>query len=160
LFPFLFPGDLEFDSHGKLRYCLTHEPVYAMLYYLSTDRLMKEPVKANIEIFGRKVEQARKGRGVREVAREIGISHATLSRVERGFMPDLETFGKICRWLKVDPAEILGVTDLMPQRPAVAVHFRKDQAIKPATARALANMILAAQRAMFIEHEEEAIPHA
>lgn len=121
---------------------------------------MKETVKANIEIFGRKIEQARAGRGVRDAAREIGVSPATLSRVERGFMPDLETFGKICRWLKVDPAEILGVTDVVSQRPAIAVHFRKDHAIKPSTAKALAQMILAAQRAILIEQKEASSPDA
>lgn len=50
-------------------------------------------------------------RGVREVAAEIGISPATVSRVERGHSPDLETFAKICRWLDVDPGEVLGFTN-------------------------------------------------
>jgi transcriptional regulator with XRE-family HTH domain len=115
---------------------------------------MKETVKQNIEIFGRKLEQARGTRGIREVAAEIGVSAATLSRVERGYMPDLETFGKICRWLKVDPAEILGMKDVVSKRPAVAVHFRKDQALQPATAAALAQMILAAQRALMLAEAE------
>ena len=69
-------------------------------------------------------------------------------------MPDLDTFGKICRWLKVDPAEVLGVTEVVPKRPAVAVHFRKDRALQPATAQALAELILAAQRAFMVEQEE------
>lgn len=125
-----------------------------MLFRLSSKCLMKETVKKNIEIFGRKVVKARGSRGVREVAREIGVSPATLSRVERGFMPDLETFGRICRWLKVDPAEILGVQEVVSKRPAVAVHFRKDQALRPPTAQALAQMILAAQRAMMVAEAE------
>lgn len=115
---------------------------------------MKETVRKNIEIFGRKVEQARGARGVREVAAEIGVSPATLSRVERGFMPDLETFGRICRWLTVDPAEILGVKDVVSKRPAAAVHFRKDQTIHPTTAQALGEMILAAQRALMFSETE------
>jgi|SRR5581483_3125585 len=122
---------------------------------MSSKCLMRETVKQNIEIFGRKVEQSRAKRGVREVAAEIGVSPATLSRVERGFMPDLETFGKICRWLKVDPAEILGVKDVVSKRPAVAVHFRKDQTLRPTTAQALAEMILAAQRAVMVSGNQE-----
>ena len=121
---------------------------------MSTDRIMKETVRHNIEIFGRRLQQARGGRGVREVAQDIGISAATLSRVERGLMPDLETFGKISRWLKVDPAEVLGVKDVAPRRPAVAVHFRKDHALKPSTASALAQLILSAQRAAMVTEEE------
>lgn len=115
---------------------------------------MSETVKQNIEIIGRKLEKARGARGVRAVALEIGVSAATLSRVERGYMPDLETFGKICRWLKIDPAEVLGVKDVVSKRPAVAVHFRKDQALQPTTAEALAQMILAAQRAMMFAETE------
>lgn len=121
---------------------------------MSTSCLMKETVKQNIEIFGRKLEQTRGIRGIREVAAEIGVSAATLSRVERGYMPDLETFGKICRWLKVDPAEILGIKEVVSKRPAVAVHFRKDQALQPSTAEALAQLILAAQRALMVAEAE------
>jgi transcriptional regulator with XRE-family HTH domain len=111
-------------------------------------------MKENIEAFGRKLATARGSRGVRDAAKEIDISPATLSRVERGYMPDLDTFGKICRWLKVDPAEVLGIKEVVSTRPAVAVHFRKDQALRPETAQALAQMILAAQRAMLVTNEE------
>src|SRR5438270_12975108 len=112
-------------------------------------------MREKIEEFGRQLAQSRGKRGVREVAAEIEISPATLSRVERGYMPDLETFGKICRWLKVDPAEILGIKEFVSKRPAVAVHFRKDQALQPSIAEALAQMILAAQRALMVTEAEE-----
>ena len=71
-------------------------------------------------------------------------------------MPDLDTFGSVCRWLKVDPAEILGVKNVISKRPAAAVHFRKDQALRPETAQALAELILAAQRAFMVAEEERA----
>lgn len=38
--------------------------------------------------------------GLREFGEQIGISAATLSRIERGNVPDVETFFKICKWLK------------------------------------------------------------
>jgi len=117
---------------------------------------MKETAVNKLEMFGRRLKEARGGRGTRDLALEIGVSAATLSRVERGLMPDLETFGKICRWLKVDPAEILGVKEVVSRRPAVAVHFRKDHALQPTTAQALAEMILAAQRAFMLAEEEKA----
>lgn len=86
---------------------------------------------------------------MRETAGEIGISHATLSRVERGYVPDLETFRKICTWLEVDPAEVLGMkTTSSSSMPVASVHFRKDQAIKPTTATALGDLIVTAQRAL------------
>jgi transcriptional regulator with XRE-family HTH domain len=36
-------------------------------------------------------------------AKQIGISKATLSRIEKGNMPDVLTLGKLCKWLKTDP---------------------------------------------------------
>jgi hypothetical protein len=67
-------------------------------------------------------------------------------------MPDLETFGKVCRWLGVDPGEVLRIkareSNTTEAPLQVAVHFRKDQLIEPRTAQALAQLILAASRAM------------
>jgi transcriptional regulator with XRE-family HTH domain len=113
-------------------------------------------LKISLESLGRKLVEQRGERGVRETAREIGISHSTLSRVERGYLPDLETFSKICKWLKIDPGEVLGVASAAKQaKPKVSVHFRKDQTLAPKTAQALAQMILAAQRALIAMEEEE-----
>lgn len=103
-----------------------------------------------LQSLGRKLLEKRSGRGIREVAAEIGVSPATLSRVERGNLPDLETFGKICRWLDIDPGEVLRVKPSAAQRPTVAVHFKKDRALAPKTAKALADMILAAHRALMV----------
>src|SRR5207302_9273891 len=97
----------------------------------------------------------RGGRGVRDVAREIAISPATLSRVEAGKMPDLLTFKKICAWLKINPAEILGIPSGTAKDPSAAldsmpvwaaVHLRADVALSPEAASDLAQLILVAQR--------------
>lgn len=40
--------------------------------------------------------------GLRKCANEIGISSATLSRVENGDSIDIETFYKICVWLNLE----------------------------------------------------------
>lgn len=37
--------------------------------------------------------------GVREAAKEIGVSHGTLSRIERGEAMDGNTLAKILLWL-------------------------------------------------------------
>lgn len=42
--------------------------------------------------------------GLREAAREIGISHGTLSRIERGEEMDAKTLVKILAWLFSDAA--------------------------------------------------------
>jgi len=98
------------------------------------------------------LRERRGGRGVREVATEIGISPATLSRVEAGKLPDLLTFRKLCTWLKVDPATILetpketGSQPVEAPIPAAAVHLRADVLLTPEAASDLAQLILAAQR--------------
>ena len=40
-----------------------------------------------------------------ECSKNIGISKATLSRIENGSMPDLLTFFKIVKWLEKDIKE-------------------------------------------------------
>jgi transcriptional regulator with XRE-family HTH domain len=109
-----------------------------------------------LQTLGRKLLEARGDRGIREVATEVGVSSATLSRVERGYMPDLETFGKICRWLQIDPGEILGVKRKAAGGvPTASVQFRKDETLPPRTAQALAQMILATQRALMLAETTE-----
>jgi transcriptional regulator with XRE-family HTH domain len=82
--------------------------------------------------------------GIRAAAREVGISHATLARVEKGFLPDLENYEKIRRWLGVE-TEMIPVTPASSEIPQV--HFRREKTATPATAAALARMIIAAQAA-------------
>jgi len=104
--------------------------------------------KMTLEMLGRMLAKARSARGIREVAAEIGLSAATLSRVENGHVPDLVSFQKICRWLKIDPSTVLGFDAERRETPTVSVHFRKDRTLDQKTARALANMLLAAQRSL------------
>lgn len=56
----------------------------------------------NSELLSSMVKTKRGKKGLREMASEIGgISAATLSRIEQGKLPDVETFILICRWLNV-----------------------------------------------------------
>jgi transcriptional regulator with XRE-family HTH domain len=101
---------------------------------------------------GKLLSDRRGGRGIREFARELGISPATLSRIENGKLPDLDTFSRICSYLKLDPAEILQV-DVARKRaadaaasPVAAVHFKADQALDPTAAADLGALIFAADQ--------------
>src|SRR5713226_5220364 len=111
---------------------------------------MKQEVYMSLLRLGNLLRERRGGRGVRDVATEIGVSPATLSRVEGGKLPDLLTFRKLCTWLKVDPAEILEISDEKNPAPipapAAAVHLRADVLLSPEAAGDLAHLILAAQR--------------
>jgi transcriptional regulator with XRE-family HTH domain len=106
-----------------------------------------------IEKLGRLIAAKRGGRGVRATAIDVGISPATLSRVETGHMPDLATFAKICRWLERDPREFLGLEVEQNSPPQAVVHFRKKRTITRETAEALGELILAAQRAIHARNQ-------
>ena len=107
----------------------------------------------SLDTLGLLVADKRGRHGIRATAAKIGISPATLSRVENGHLPDLENFQKICRWLKVDPSVVLGFDAESASRPIAAVHFRKKQTMELETASALADMILAAQRVLIARDE-------
>lgn len=106
-----------------------------------------------LENLGRRVIKRRGEQGIRAAAREIGISHATLSRVERGFLPDLENYKKICKWLGVD-LESLPRNKQSEDVGVAKVHFRKTPTTSPETALALAELILAAQKALLSEDQQ------
>jgi transcriptional regulator with XRE-family HTH domain len=95
-----------------------------------------------------RILQNRAGKGVRETAKEVGVSPATLSRVENKKIPDLETFGKICAWLGDDPNIYLGLLPKVQNAPHAQVHFKKGATIKQDSAKALSEMIMLAQQAM------------
>jgi transcriptional regulator with XRE-family HTH domain len=97
---------------------------------------------------GTLLQQKRGSMGIRAVAGEIGISAATLSRIENGRLPDLDTLRKVCRWLGVDPAGYFGASP----KPASAdiarlqIVFKKDRAVTQSTSRALGRLIIEAYR--------------
>lgn len=99
-----------------------------------------------------RIKDKRGSRGVREVAKEIDISPATLSRIESGKQPDISTFGKLCKWLSIDPSSVLGLssssvsTANVKNDGLVHAHFRADKELSPDTANHLAQLILAVQK--------------
>ena len=95
---------------------------------------------------GQMLQRKRGSMGVRAAAGEIGISAATLSRIENGRIPDLDTLKKVCAWLGIDPATYLGgSTKTQTTRTAgVQVVFKKDRAISSKTSQALGKLIIAA----------------
>lgn len=113
-------------------------------------------MKISLENLGLVLKDKRGGRGIREVAKEIRISPATLSRIELGKQPDLDTFTKICTWLKVNPGEILGNAGLagattvqqVSNNPKVMVQYKAKQTINPETAKKLTELIIQVQQSI------------
>jgi len=112
-----------------------------------------------LESLGTLVRERRGSNKLRETATNIGISAATLMRVEGGKIPDVATFGKICKWLEIDPGSFLGfpatrakeVTETN-QLTYVSAHTRVDAVADPLTLQALAKMIILARNSQFEDH--------
>jgi transcriptional regulator with XRE-family HTH domain len=83
---------------------------------------------------GNRVSQTRGNMGIRAAAAEIGVSPTTLSKVERGHIPDMKTLEKICTWIGESPDRFTAVGGLQ-------IAFKKDQAVPKTTAKSLANAI-------------------
>jgi transcriptional regulator with XRE-family HTH domain len=86
------------------------------------------------------------GIGMREAARQIGVSAATLSRVERGgHLPDRENLFRFQRWLEPDaggdPAQREPHTPGASTMEAVELHLRADPDLTEEDAEALARMV-------------------
>ena len=92
-------------------------------------------------------------KGLRAVATEIGgVSASTLSRVEQGGVPDLETYLRLCRWLGIssdDLSPLDSAHDVIntasagtkPTPELVEAHFRAEKVLPQEAIEALSSMI-------------------
>ncbi|MCI1189888.1 helix-turn-helix domain-containing protein [Hymenobacter sp. DH14] len=93
--------------------------------------------------------EARKLTGRAASAEMENVSPSTLSRIERGNLPDLDTYMRICRWLNVDPAHFAitptgrKTTEMESplQREDIITHLRADKLLSKQTREALITMI-------------------
>src|SRR5688500_11878450 len=98
--------------------------------------------KLDIKKLSQMIRSKRGKIGLRETAKEIGeISASTLSRIELGKLPDVDSFLKICNWLNVTPEYFsINKPTTSGAQPIVA-HLRADKNLSPETADALIRMI-------------------
>jgi transcriptional regulator with XRE-family HTH domain len=85
---------------------------------------------------------------LRDAAAEIGISAATLSRVERGdYLPERDNLFTLLRWLGVAAAAAPSAAPAEPHAPgaatmeAIELHLRADKDLSPADADTIAQMV-------------------
>jgi transcriptional regulator with XRE-family HTH domain len=93
----------------------------------------------------------------REVARELGVSASTFSRMAQGRRPDVDTFATLLRWLGM-PAEPFmrstgGATAGAGEEPVAMVssYLRSARTISPEDAEALEEIFRAAYRRLVRE---------
>lgn len=97
----------------------------------------------NLDKLSEMVKKKRGSKGLREVAKEIGnVSASTLSRIEQGNLPDVETYIKLCDWLQVSTDFFTSTLkeDLSSQK-IITAHLRANKSLPQDTANALIKMI-------------------
>ena len=52
-------------------------------------------------------ESRRTAHSLRDVSAECGVSAPTLSRIERGGIPDVEIFFRLCKWINMNPEKFM-----------------------------------------------------
>lgn len=100
----------------------------------------------NTEKLSLLLKSKRGSRGLRTVANEIGgISASTLSRIEQGNLPDVDTFLRICQWMEVSPEEFAKDETIeygpVNTKDLILSHLRADRTLAPQTIAALSEMI-------------------
>lgn len=87
--------------------------------------------------------RATRGLGLRAAAEEAGVSFNTLARVEKGHVPDIETFSRIARWVGHSPAEFLEAASVtLDSTPEVIeAQLRGDPALTTEGAEAIAGLV-------------------
>lgn len=76
---------------------------------------------------------------LRDLADEIGVSFNTLSRVERGHIPDLQNYRRIATWLDIPAESLLNPTSSTPE--VIARHLRADETLTGDAAEQIASLV-------------------
>jgi transcriptional regulator with XRE-family HTH domain len=105
-----------------------------------------DPIEAS-ELAGRlRARRRERALSLRDAAAEIGVSAATLSRVERGdYLPERDNLFTLLRWLGVPAAVSPAAAE--PHAPgaatmeAIELHLRADKDLAPADADTIAQMV-------------------
>lgn len=99
----------------------------------------------NTELLASKLKNKRADKGLRSIAQEIGgVSFATLSRIEQGKVPDVDTFIRICKWLE-ETTDTFIIGDLNKKtnstKDQVVAHLRAERELSKDVASMLFKMI-------------------
>lgn len=99
----------------------------------------------NTELLSSAIKSKRGKKGLRDTAAEIDISSATLSRVELGNLPDVETFIKICKWLGVSTDTFVidkkTIKGDLSEKDKLVYQLRSSQELDPTTINAMVAMV-------------------
>jgi transcriptional regulator with XRE-family HTH domain len=119
--------------------------------YILLRRYLKMRYYINFQKLSKLLRAKRGNKNLREISNEIAdyfgnVSASTLSRVENGKLPDIETFLILCGWLEIPPQELIQgetVTAQISTPDAIAHILRTDPNLDPMIAILLGEIIKA-----------------
>jgi transcriptional regulator with XRE-family HTH domain len=99
----------------------------------------------NTALLSKWIKDKRGSKGLRETAKELnGVSHTTLARLENEFLPDVDTFIEVCKWLNVSTDVFTSVNtkskEISAKKPIIA-HLRADKLLSKKSAETLISLI-------------------
>ncbi|MEQ8477102.1 helix-turn-helix transcriptional regulator [Fulvivirga sp.] len=98
--------------------------------------------KINSDKLSSMIKSKRGKQGLRATAKEINISAPTLSRIEQGKLPDIDTYVKICEWLNVSTDYFTESTvNQEDTQTNVIASLRADKTLSAETVESLVNFI-------------------
>lgn len=100
------------------------------------------------------IDQTRQSQGFswRGLARQLGITPSTFTRMAQGRRPDSDTFAVLVAWLGVPAEKFLMRRDIASENPdpmaMISLYLRSARNVRPEDAKALEDIIGAAYRAL------------
>ena len=88
--------------------------------------------------------RSERGLSLRADAEESGVPLNTLSRVEKGHLPDLANFGRLVTWIGLDPSEVFGATHrerAQSTTDAIRVSLHNDPRLTEKAANQIAELV-------------------
>jgi transcriptional regulator with XRE-family HTH domain len=93
---------------------------------------------------------------LRDLADQTGVSFNTLSRVERGHVPDLRNLRRIAEWLDV-PVEMFLEPEEVSTPEVIARHLTSDRRLSPQAATKIAELVESMYRQVLSEQPTLAV---
>ena len=88
----------------------------------------------NTDLLASMIKTKRGTSGLRAIVEEIGgLSASTLSRIEQGKVPDVDTFLKLCKWLEVstDTFSNVKAENQELSKQAIIAHLKAEKELDP-----------------------------
>jgi len=99
----------------------------------------------NSDLLSGMIKEKRGEKGLRDTAVEIGgVSPATISRIEQGKIPDVDTFIKICKWLETSTDTFIinnKSNKEKSNKERIVAHLRAEKELEKSTVNMLLKMI-------------------